>query len=161
VVTQSGLKSPELVINGAVDNTLDIWSFGCLIFKLITGQRLYYLDPYDDEEDERDDHLLMLSDALGPLPETLYSHWTRSSRYYTPDRVQYNTLLYEGSDGQDPLANRMKPLEVFFEEYKPSDLSHEEAKSITTLIRQILHYDPSERPTPSELLQDSWFQEIR
>ncbi|KAK5673725.1 hypothetical protein LTS12_029769, partial [Elasticomyces elasticus] len=36
-VTPLGLRAPELILTGAVNNTVDIWSFGCLIFELITG----------------------------------------------------------------------------------------------------------------------------
>lgn len=51
------------------------------------------------------------------------------------------------------------PLEILFGKNKPDDIDAEEAKVITQLIRKILRYEPSERPTASELLQHKWFNE--
>jgi serine/threonine protein kinase len=160
VITPLGLRAPELIISGEINSTIDIWAFGCLVFELVTGRRLYYVDYYDNPEDETDDHLLMLSDTLGPLPESLYTLWTRSSRYYTSERVQYNTLLYDDPEETDLLLNKMKPLEEFFDECKPDDLSDEESNMIKALMRRILQYDPAKRPTPSQILQDPWFEDL-
>ncbi|KAJ5432360.1 uncharacterized protein N7458_011516 [Penicillium daleae] len=41
LVTPLGLRAPELILTGAIDNTIDVWSFGCLVFELITGQPLF------------------------------------------------------------------------------------------------------------------------
>lgn len=51
------------------------------------------------------------------------------------------------------------PLEVLFEKNKPDDIDSEEAELITGLIRRILRYDPSERPSSAELLKDEWFND--
>jgi hypothetical protein len=100
----------------------------------------------------------MLSDSLGPLPDHLYALWTRSSRYYTNRGVQFNTLLYEPSDGTDLLANKMKPLEEFFDEHRAVGVSDEEARTVKATLRWILQYDPAKRPTPSQILQNPWFR---
>jgi serine/threonine protein kinase len=142
-----------------VNSTIDIWAIGCLVFELITGQQLYHVDDYDNPEDQVDDHLLMLSDSLGPLPEKLYAFWTRSSKYYTPERVHFNTFLYDDPEETDLLLNKMKPLEELFDENKPDGLSDNESKMIKALLRRILQYDPAKRPTPSQILQDPWFMD--
>ena len=152
IVTPVGLRDPELIISGAVNNTLDMWAIGCLVFELITGQRLYHVDDYENPEDQVDDHLLMLSDTLGPLPENLYVLWTRSSKYYTPERVQFNTLLYDDPKETDLLLNKMKSLEELFDENKPVDLSDRQSKMVKALLRRILQYDPAKRPTASQIL---------
>ena len=115
------------------------------------------MDVYENLEDEIDDHILMLSDTLGPLPENLYALWPRSSKYYTSERVQFNTLLYEDPEETDLLSNKMKSLEDFFDENKPADLSDEESTMVKTLLRRILQYEPANRPTPAQILQDPWF----
>lgn len=112
---------------------------------------------YETREDEDDSHLLLLSDILGPLPEPLYNLWARSPNYFTADRVLINTFLDEVPEGVDPLENRAKPLEEFFDEEKPVDIPQNEAKVVKDLMRWILQYDPAKRPTPSEILRHSWF----
>ncbi|CAI7642793.1 unnamed protein product [Penicillium viridicatum] len=99
-VTLLGLRAPELILNRAVNNTVDIWSFGCLIFELITGQPLFCI-PYSDMED--DDHLLSLTAQLGALPDELFKHWMTSSLYFTPERKLFNCQL----GGSLPGRNRL------------------------------------------------------
>ncbi|KGO68561.1 hypothetical protein PEX1_012980 [Penicillium expansum] len=36
-VTPLGLRAPESILTGSVNNTVDVWSFGCIVFELITG----------------------------------------------------------------------------------------------------------------------------
>jgi non-specific serine/threonine protein kinase len=114
------------------------------------------VDPSRDKDIENDHHLLLFSDILGPLPDHLYSFWTRSSRYYTSERVLFNTFLEEVPEGTDLLSTRSKPLEGLFDEQRP-DMSDDEAKQINALLRRILQYDPAKRPTSAELLKDPWF----
>lgn len=155
-VTPLGLRAPELILNGAVNNTLDIWSFGCLIFELITGQPLFCV-PYSGMED--DDHLLSLHAQLGALPEGLFKHWTTSSLYFTPERKLFNCQLGGVDPGEEPLMIEQTSMEECFDQAGP-DLDEDEANKVKALIRWILQYDPAKRPSPAEVLLDSWFCEI-
>jgi hypothetical protein len=51
-------------------------------------------------------------------------------------------------------------LEILFERNKPDDIDVEEAGVVTTLIRRILKYDVSERPSTEELLKEKWFEDV-
>lgn len=37
-LTPRGLRAPMMVLGGPPNKTLDIWSFGCLVFELVSGQ---------------------------------------------------------------------------------------------------------------------------
>ncbi|EAU37566.1 conserved hypothetical protein [Aspergillus terreus NIH2624] len=99
-VTPLGLRPPELILTGAVDNTIDVWSFGCLFFELITGQPLFCIP---GSEYENNDHLLSLTVRLGALPDELFRHWETSSLYFTPDRQLFNCQLGGVAPGEEPL----------------------------------------------------------
>jgi serine/threonine protein kinase len=143
---------PEIVLGGKPDKTLDLWSFGCLVFNITTGSELFGAGGfYGGREVMIDSLLLMLSDILGPLPNNLNSLWTRSSKYNTSKRVQTNTEVC------DPFSMKLMPLEKIFDKCKPVDFPDEEAERVTALLRRILQYGPAKRPTPSQLLQDPWF----
>ena len=116
------------------------------------------MPPNEGLEDGNDDHLLQHSGIIGDLPEHLFILWTRSSKYFTPERVQFNSFL-DGlpGNGRDPLQAKSKPLEAFLDDGKPADLPDEEAEAVKTLLRRLLHYDPRKRPTPSQVLQNPWF----
>ena len=145
-----------MILTGAVDKTLDIWSFGCLVFELITGQPLFCV-PWTGFED--DDHLLALTAQLGALPDELFKHWKMSSLYFTPERKLFNCNLGGVEKGEEPLMLEQISMEELFDEAGP-DLDQNEAHQVKALIRRILQYDPAKRPSPKEILLDPWFCEI-
>ncbi|KAH7322406.1 serine protein kinase [Stachybotrys elegans] len=154
-VTPLGLRTPELVLTGTVNKTLDVWSFGCLVFELITGQPLFCIPGSDYEND---DHLLALTAQLGPLPDELYKHWKTSSLYFTPERQIFNCQLGGSAEGE-PLMLPQTSMEELFDQASP-DIDAEEARKVKDLIRWILQYDSSKRPSPTEILKHPWFCEI-
>ncbi|KFY13670.1 hypothetical protein V491_06331 [Pseudogymnoascus sp. VKM F-3775] len=100
-VTPTGLRSPELVLTGAVHKSLDIWSFGCLLYELITGQPLFMV--WSEEKLEKiDDLMLSFITILGPLPDELYSHWTSSALYFTPEHKLFNCAVGGAKEGEEP-----------------------------------------------------------
>ncbi|KAI0533737.1 serine protein kinase [Xylaria digitata] len=145
-IIPTGLRAPEWVLSGAVNNTFDVWSFGCLVFELITGWPLFCV-PWSKSQTEVDDgHLLQLTDRLGPLPEELYRQWKTSSLYFTPERKPYNCEVGGVKEGAEPLMLEQHSIEEYFDQSKP-DVNDEEATKIKLLIRRILQYDPTKRPS--------------
>ena len=155
-MTPFGLRATELILAGKVNSSLDIWSFGCLIFELITGQPLFCIPGTGNEED---DHLLALNAALGPLPDELFRLWENSSQYFTPERKLFNSLIDGAAYGYEPQVLEQVSMEEMFDETEP-DVRQEEGRKIKDLIRWILQYDPEKRPSARELLQDAWFCNI-
>ena len=147
---------------------------------MLTGNSLFTIASYGDDEDEEadDDHLLALNDTLEPLPDAWLAKWPRASMYFGPRRERLYPEASEAEEGigagkdntseRNGLNGDVAPdttifiadsLEVRFETEKPSEIDAEEAKQITTLIRRILQYEFSQRPTAAELLGDPWFKE--
>ncbi|KAK8037640.1 CMGC/SRPK protein kinase [Apiospora marii] len=151
-----GLRAPELILTGEVNKTIDIWSFGCLVFELIAGHQLFCVPWMGSDAETDDDHLLKITSHLGPLPEDLYRHWDRASQYFTLERKLYNCELGGVKEGREPLLLEEQSMEEFFDEAKP-DLDEEEAGKVKALVRRILQYDPEKRPSAAELLRDPWF----
>jgi serine/threonine protein kinase len=111
-------------------------------------------------ENKIDEQLLMFSEVIGPLPENLYKCWERSSKYYTSDRVLFNTLPSDASEGIDPFVGKRQPLEEYFDANKPEELTTQDSNMIKALLRRVLQYDPETRPTASQLLQDPCFTQV-
>ncbi|KAI4157729.1 MAG: hypothetical protein LQ342_008047 [Letrouitia transgressa] len=179
-VTPLGLRSPELVVEGKISKDQDIWSFGCLIFEFITGRMLFCIDstdlgqsnkavddaasnggPLDPNSSEADDeHLLGFTYIIGKLPLHLRSRWPRSPIYFNEKGEIIKNYIGALPPGFDPSTiPPIPPLRQLFEMEKPPDMTVEESEVVKDLLCWILQYDPSRRPSLSDLLQHSWFQE--
>ena len=179
-LTPIGLRAPELIIEESFGSAIDIWSFGCLVYEFLTGTALFAVGyiGYEDKDDVDDDHLLALNDILEPLPDSWLSKWPRSQKWLGPNRERLQPgKSAEGiqalEDGKKEIEEQNggeglecnegpyieDPLEVLFDRNKQNDIDAEEAKVVTTLIRQILRYEPSERPSAQDILEHPWFQD--
>ena len=179
-VTPLGLRSPELVVEGTFSKDQDIWSFGCLIFEYITGRMLFCVNNFDLGESKKavddaasnggaldpnigeidDEHLLGFAYIIGALPQHLRSRWPRSSIYFNDKGEIIRNYIGALPPGVDPSTiSATPPLRQFFEKEKPRDMTVEESEVVKDLLSWILQYDPSRRPSLSDLLQHPWFQE--
>jgi non-specific serine/threonine protein kinase len=162
-ITPVALRAPELIFGDPFDQSIDVWSIGCLLFEFLTGTPLFLLSWNSTQMEEcNDDHLLQLTDVLGDLPEEYFSRWAHSNKYFGPNRQRIdpdpNTPITEDEGCFDDPEARSEPLETFFHNEKPSDIDEAESSTIISLLRRILQYDPKKRPSAADILQDPWFK---
>ncbi|KAF2219032.1 serine/threonine-protein kinase SRPK3 [Elsinoe ampelina] len=156
VVTPVALRAPEVILgNTRVGKGIDIWAVGCLLYEFVTGQALFPLFALGAPRKLEDDlHLCQMHDILGPLPENIKSAWTRHDRWFGPNGEHIRPYGTPGSPRHtDP------SLEDAFRQQKGDDVDDEDAKEICKLIRRMMQYNASDRPTAAELLKHPWFRE--
>ncbi|KAL8912724.1 MAG: hypothetical protein Q9172_007454 [Xanthocarpia lactea] len=153
-ITPVGLRSPELILKAPFDQSIDIWSFGCLVYELLAGTPLFAVMHMggQDMDDCDDDHLLQMTDIMGPLPEHLFSRWSRSSKYFNDNGELFNSMI----DGP-PKIIRFGPLEDQFRKHKSNEIAEEEEGLVLDLLRYVLRYEPKERPSAEDVLKHAWF----
>ncbi|KAL8903828.1 MAG: hypothetical protein Q9171_007266 [Xanthocarpia ochracea] len=151
-ITPVGLRSPELTLKAPFDHSIDIWSFGCLVFELLTGRPLFAVGRQNMDNCD-DDHLLQMIDVLGPLPKHLFSRWSRSSKYFSDNGELINSMI----DGP-PRIHRFEPLENLFRQNKSNEIAEEEEGLVLDLLRYVLRYEPKERPSAEDILKHTWFK---
>ncbi len=82
-VTTRQYRSPEVIVGCPYSTPIDIWSFACLIFELLTGD--YLFDPKEDKDGRHtrdEDHLALMMELLGKMPQFLRKTGTKSKEYF-------------------------------------------------------------------------------
>ena len=76
-------RAPEILLGFTWGALVDMWSIGCLIFELVTGD--YLFDPREGGSFGRDDdHLAQIIELVGPFPK-LYENASEYSKFFTPE----------------------------------------------------------------------------
>lgn len=147
--TPRSLRAPERLFDSPLDQTIDIWSFGCLVYELLTGYALFPVMPGEHD----DGHILRIIDQLGPLPERLFSQWGRSHKYYRPNGEHFNSAV----DGPLTELFNNDSFATSFHKAKACEMDDNEEESVVDMLRQILRYEQEKRPSAKELLSHPWF----
>ena len=135
-----GGRSFQVVLGEVPQPPDDIWTMGCVLFEMVTGQ--YLFDPDKEVQNEVEDvnrlHLLLMAEVLGPFPKKLA---LRHRKYFNA----------KGSLKGNPRPAKLD-LSIIFE--KESDVPKANIPELCSTILSMLRYVRRQRPTVEELLQD-------
>ncbi|KAL4418786.1 hypothetical protein ABPG77_005500 [Micractinium sp. CCAP 211/92] len=131
-------RSPEVILGLPYGPPIDMWSLGCILAELLTGQPIF---PGEDEKEQ----LACIMELLGPPPRTLLEHAPRASIFF--DTATWHPLLHQNSRGK---ARR------------PSSRNWERAlgscedKPFCDFLQRCLVWEPELRMTPDQAQQHPW-----
>ena len=147
-------RAPEVLFGGTICARSDIWSVGCMVYELITGD--FLMDPKKKTSNEREmdiEHLCMMMRILGPVPQ----HIARSSQNPAKHLSRYfddeGRFLHADRLSNAPRRCIATELEAFLE---PA-----EAERAAQFIMSCFSYDPLERCHARDLLSHSWLRSLR
>ncbi|GAA28878.2 dual specificity protein kinase CLK2 [Clonorchis sinensis] len=129
-------RAPEVVMDLGWDVSADIWSIGCILFELVTGQCLFMT--HDNLE-----HLAMMERVLGPIPRSMIKA-SRRRRYFRHGRLDWPD---DSSDARH-VRKMLKPLGEYW--FSHSDMY---TRLAFDLVREMLVYIPSSRITCNRALE--------
>lgn len=138
-------RAPEVLLGAPWGCSADIWSTGCLIFELITGDFLF--EPNEGHSyTKEDDHIAQIIELLGELPPYLLENGKYTKNYFN-------------SRGQLRNISKLKfwPLkDVLIEKYK---FSETDAKEISDFLLPMLELDPRKRADAGGLVNHPWLKD--
>lgn len=152
IVSTRHYRAPEVILGLGWSYPCDMWSIGCILVELLTGDALF-------QTHENLEHLAMMEAVLGPLPEHMIAQASRHSAkyFYKQSRLYWP----EGAISRDSerVVRKMKSLEDIIRGAGELDALQNLYEPLLELLRGLLRYEPSERLTATEALKHSFFSE--
>jgi len=149
-ITSELVRAPETILRGPWDQKVDIWSFGCLLYEIVTGDDMFVLSthPLAKHLPREVVHLyLMIGYGQKPFSLEQLADSKRAKDYFD-----------EGSTDLRAWP-RMSTLDYRVQVWNP--LMHETDQSdhhaIAALLQRCLCLNPKDRPTAADLLDDPWW----
>ncbi|KAJ7216539.1 kinase-like protein [Mycena pura] len=148
LITAESLRPPEIWLGGPWNEKVDIWTFGCLVFELVVGTRLFVPEPKTVE-----------NVALDATESVLYQMMCFTQEDFTAENLQVSSRAGQWFNLTCNLKKGPRLLNYEYadiiDRYKVA--SRTDAESMGTLLKRCLRLDPSERPSAEDLLSDAWF----
>jgi serine/threonine-protein kinase SRPK3 len=141
-------RAPEVILGGEWGCSTDLWSTGCLIFELITGD--YLFDPKAAGSYSRDDdHLAQIIELLQTWPQKDYLRSCQRWREFF-DRT--------GQNFKKIGKLKIWPLKmVLIDEYK---MNEELAIQVSEFLLPMLEFNPSKRIDAGSMCSHPWIKDV-
>ncbi|KAL6281022.1 hypothetical protein ACE6H2_017903 [Prunus campanulata] len=144
IVSTRHYRAPEVILGMGWTYPCDVWSIGCILVELCTGEALF-------QTHENLEHLAMMERVLGPLPQHMLKRADRhAEKYVRRGRLDWP----EGAASRESIRAvqklpRLQNLVMQHVDHSAGDLIH--------LLQGLLRYDPSDRLSAREALRHSFF----
>eukprot|EP01018_Ginkgo_biloba_P011417 Gb_01586 [translate_table: standard] len=145
VVSTRHYRAPEVILGLGWNYPCDIWSVGCILVELCSGETLF-------QTHENLEHLAMMERILGPLPQRMIKKADRRYAKY----FRHGTRLDwpEGAASRESVraVRKLSQLRNLIMEH----VDHS-AGAFIDLLQGLLKFDPSERLEAREALRHPFF----
>jgi len=128
-------RSPEVILGHKYSMRIDMWSFGCILAELVTGQPLFA----GENESEQ---MACMMEVLGQPPSSMVESSSRKKVFYKDGlpRIVANSRGRRRRPGTKPLSSAVRTTHLGFLDF----------------LEGCLRWDPSERMSPTEALKHDW-----
>ncbi|KAL8153545.1 hypothetical protein V2J09_011305 [Rumex salicifolius] len=137
-VQSRSYRAPEVILGLPYDNKIDVWSLGCILAELCTGNVIF-------QNDSPATLLARVIGIIGPIQQEMLAKGRDTCKYFTK-----NHMLYE----RNQESNRLEYLIP-----KKSSLRHRLPmgdQGFIDFISYLLEINPRKRPSASEALNHPW-----
>ncbi|KAH8485317.1 hypothetical protein H0E87_026928 [Populus deltoides] len=145
VVSTRHYRAPEVILGLGWNYPCDIWSVGCILVELCSGEALF-------QTHENLEHLAMMERVLGPLPQHMVVRADRRAEKYFRRGMRLDWP--EGATSRESMKAVMKLPRLPNLIMQHVDHS---AGELIDLLQGLLRHDPAERLKAREALRHPFF----
>lgn len=149
VISTRHYRAPEVILGLGWTYPCDLWSVGCILVELYTGQALF-------QTHENLEHLAMMKGVLGPIPESMIRRADiASQKYFRRHSGGRKTLNWpEGASSKQSIRSvgRVQALKDIIR-------CPEAHANFFDLVARLLSFEPDTRCTSAEALKHPFFRE--
>jgi len=151
-------RSPEVLLGIPYDMAIDMWSLGCILVEMHTGEPLF-------SGTNEFDQMMKIVEVLGIPPTHLLEQGTKSKRFF--DRLPDNTWIPRKSKERRYRSPGTRKLHDILgvdvggpgsRRVGEANHSVSDYMKFKELVAQMLEYDPKRRILPYNALQSSFFK---
>mmetsp|Transcript_43947 Transcript_43947/g.73193 ORF Transcript_43947/g.73193 Transcript_43947/m.73193 type:complete len:341 (+) Transcript_43947:162-1184(+) len=148
VVSTRHYRAPEVILGLGWTYPCDIWSIGCILIELMTGDALF-------QTHENLEHLAMMEAVLGPIPEEMIRSSDRHChKYFRRDVRELNWP--EGASSRESVRAVRKMFKL--QDTLVSEGRTKAHKDMVELLKGMLAYNPKDRLSARNALQHPFFR---
>eukprot|EP00249_Psilotum_nudum_P024877 c29316_g1_i1 orf=503-1483(+) len=149
IVSTRHYRAPEVILGLGWSYPCDMWSVGCILIELCTGEALF-------QTHENLEHLAMMERVLGPIPQYMIQAADRRAEKYFRRRKELNWP--EGATSKESIKAVHKLPRLY-------DLVMQSVfyfgGSLYDLLQNLLKFDPRQRLTAKEALRHHCFRHVK
>ncbi|KAM7459406.1 hypothetical protein LguiA_036400 [Lonicera macranthoides] len=146
IVSTRHYRAPEVILGLGWSYPCDIWSVGCILVELCSGEALF-------QTHENLEHLAMMERVLGPLPEHMIRKANRGAeKYFRRSRLNWP----EGAVSRESIR-AVKKIDRLKNMISENAVGRSRS-CLIELLHGLLKFDPSERLTARQALDHPFFR---
>lgn len=144
-------RAPEVILGCKYDERIDIWSLGCIVAELWTGEVLFQNDCVQGL-------LARVMSIMGPFPEDMFKG-KLSKHFFTEDKIFFKVVDDEKDDSckiPRRMGDKIHLLIPKKTTLKARLKTNDEV--FIDFVSSLLNLDKDERPTATQALKHPWFK---
>ena len=139
--------APEIIMKTKFNHNCDIWSVGCLLYELLTGEVLFA--PIKTRGLSKDrDHLYKIQMALGKIPNDMINRCPIKKVFFKNNGLLKGIYKIEYDPLDEKIRKRIR---------RKKKIDDNNINNIIDIMYKMLTYDINKRPSAKKLLKHKWF----
>ena len=149
IINTRQYRAPEVILQcNPIDKKTDIWSIGCILYELYTGELLF--STHNNKE-----HLCLIQKSCGYFPKWMINNIKENKLKCLFSKSTENKyyIIINKCNNKENIKESLKYQSII------GQFAHPSHKIFDDFVKYILNIDPKKRPSASEALNHDFFSQ--